>query len=190
MITTETNSAQGDTPENNEAPDNAAEKDQGLPPSKKDKDKRTITLRARSETSAFFDLVELTHESMKQSDADALQSDAVANVVASLLSASEENVKRLEHLRSLQEQLRIAQEQVAENGRKQVVPDSLSILTERETKLFIYIAERRFQDSETRKRYKLEQPESIADLLRNCILSTGILYNANGDFYTGFKGGI
>jgi hypothetical protein len=190
MIEPETNTTAGDTPEITNESGNSGENNGASPITKKEKDKRTITLRARTETSAFFDLVEATHERMKQRDQDALQSDAVANVVAALLETADENVKHMEQLRSLEERARIAEEQLAQNSVKQVVPDSLSILTDREVKLLTYIAQRRFADQETRKRYKLEQPESLAELLRNCILSTGILYNANGDFYTGFKGGM
>lgn len=190
MIQTETNSAEGDTPEITETPGNSAEKDQASPVTKKEKDKRTITLRARSETSVFFDAVDKKLQVMKQTDPDALQSDAVANVLASLVQAAHDNVNQLEHIRTLEERLRIAEEQVAQNSSKQTVTDSLDILTDREIKLFNYIAQKRFADPETRKRYKLEQPETIAELLRNCMLSTGILYNANGDFYTGFKGGL
>lgn len=160
---------------------------QNTPPAKV-VDKRTMTLRVRKETREFFDTVDVVLDKLKEVNEDATQADASAKLIASLTEASKENEKLLEQLNSLEEQLRIAQETTLQIGQKQPEPDSLDILSDEEKRLFMYIAERRFRDEETRKRYKLQQPETIAQLLKNCILSKGILYNANGDFFTGFTG--
>lgn len=154
------------------------------------KEYKAITIRARANTVEFWERIERF-----QRENNLSTTEASNRVIAELLEAQQSTgdheekyqtfLSELEHrdkkIAELESQIKILNEVQAnknENAIEVIVSSKRRILFDR-------ISSNRFTNPQIRNRYGLKEPESVGDLLMNCILTEEILMNHNDCFFTG-----
>jgi hypothetical protein len=153
-----------------------------------------ITLRSKSGTEEFFKLFTDHHAAQIALNADSTKSDSASFILQELLTEFHSTVDqsdRIAHLDSLVIELEkqntelIANLEIALSN----TPDTDLLLpaTADELKLIKRICEMRYADTYTKAKYRLEKVESPGEMLIHLIRNSDNLYNANGNFYTGYN---
>lgn len=154
---------------------------------------KTLTVRPKADTMAFFKLVEDRYNDMIKLNDSASKADATNFILKELLNEAFRNDGSLEQVAALENEVSSLREQISSLQANQSDKPDLSIvlgLNESEKKLCELICQKRFEDPGTKAKYKLEQPETPAQMLVHMLRNTDNLYNANGNFYTGLTTAI
>jgi hypothetical protein len=148
-----------------------------------------VTLRPKQHTKPFYEMCAHAHAQMLAKNPDATKADATNSVLQELIAGVVEFQKLSEQVEALQNELSSAREQLlVASERSSELPEHGLILdpSEQEAKLLNIICRNRFADPGTRSTYKLDHEETPARMLIHLIRQADNLYNANGNFYTGF----
>lgn len=150
---------------------------------------KALTIRAKANTVEFFDRIEAAQ---KQHNLSA--TDASTRVIAELLDAQSgtselhnDNVTLVSELEAKDAEIARLNAIIAEHQSTPAKKENTFeiVVDPKRQILFDRIAKNRFENQSVRARYKLEVPESIGELLMNCMLTQEILMNHNECFFTG-----
>lgn len=151
---------------------------------------KPVTIRAKENTKEFFSMIESAQNEHKLNT-----TEASTKVIAELLGVQarakvlhDDNFTLVQELEAKDAEIArlkaITEAQVSDQ--KALKENEIAVFVEpRRQMLFERIANNRFKNDSVRARYKLQNPESIGDLLMNCITTQEILFNYNECFYTG-----
>lgn len=155
---------------------------------------KPVTLRARGNTSWFFDLV-----TNKMTEFSLSTADAAERTLVELRERSNQNYLFSEENQRLQSELEKFKNSVDEANAEidrltKLISEEQPRLQDNEHIIVIdpkivrvlnYVAKKRFESEITRERYKLKERENVGQLLINCMLTEDILFDFNHCFYTG-----
>lgn len=156
---------------------------------------KPVTLRARGNTSWFFDLV-----NNKMAEFNLSTADAAERTLVELRERSNQNFEFTEENKKLQNDLEKWQKSAEEaNGEIDRLTKLLSeeqpklqdnehiiVIDPKIVRVLNYVSKKRFESETIRERYKLTERENVGQLLINCMLTEDILFDFNNCFYTGF----
>lgn len=158
-------------------------------------DYKAVTLRAKPNTVEFFDRIQKV-----QNEKNLNVTESSTLVLAELIDAQRVHIEQQKEMSALIEKATNAEkriidlevqleEQKSENTGATKLPENsiVVIIDPLRQKLFEKIALNRFNNGDVRNRYKLTKPESIGELLINCIATQEILFNYNECFFTGLS---
>lgn len=152
--------------------------------------KKGVTIRPKATTQAFYELCSKAHAQLLAKNADASKADACNLVLEEALGWADKYIelaKRFEDL--LRESSSLAEQLESFKANANDQPEQGMILQPdaNEMKLLQIICRNRFADANTRAAYKLADEETPARMLIHLIRQADNLYNANGNFFTGFS---
>lgn len=156
---------------------------------------KAVTLRAKANTVEFFDRI---HKVQNEKNLNVTESSTL--VLSELLDAQRVHIEQQKELATLIEkstnaekriidlEVQLEEQKSANSGASKLPENSIVVIIDPlKQKLFEKIALNRFNNEEVRRRYKLSKPESIGELLINCIATQEILFNYNECFFTGLS---